>query len=1074
VAITDLLEKAGLLERINIAHLESQVERADFGAGDVIIREGEIGDAAYIIESGAVQVYITTLDGADIVTARLQAGANFGEQALLQENHRRNSSVRAAEDTTLLRIPAAAMMEILVGDAALREQLAMLGREQDRQRFARQSALFKSMPLESFQRLQFQETHFGPGEIVFTEGDVADKVYLILSGRAAAYKDNDGSPTLTAVIDTGQCFGEMAIASHTRRAATIIAEGELHTLWIDATSFATMLGETPQLQQYMTTLNRMYQLPRRGFITQGTGTLMGEDAATCIYHLVDGSTVIAARTVDDRVFSMRRNTKDGEVGETFEYAPPTGLSVELTLADDGTLRSLTTTGEWEDVANACEIILQGGKLDRWRASVFSLTGRLQIEAAPKFGGDDEMFCTCVQVRFGTIREAIASGAPNAEAVIQKTNCSTVCGSCRPRLAELMGQNAWMPVRIENVIDLTRDIHGFRLAPWNGEFDKPALPGQHVVVEALIDDNWIRRSYTLTSHPEERRFREITVKREQHGIFSSWLFQANEKSLMRISDPNGEVVAGEGEDPIVCLVGGIGVTPGLVMCRTFGCEGGNRRVHVDYSVRDLREAICLDEFRDYAAKHPNITFNCRVTSKDGRIGLPDLQALLRDLPDATFFICGPSSYENAVSKLVAVAGVSPDRIKVETFTQAGSPVAAPAASAAAKERPSLPPVTPVDFPYKPIRADEHADVFDESRSFLTQVFYENGVLDALPARLREVEKEIAATGSYTQTYDELAYGCKIAWRNSTQCIGRLFWPAMKVIDARHLRDEHEIFEALVSHLRYATNGGRVRCLTTFFAPTGVHLWNHQIVRFAGYRQSDGSIIGDPSQVLITEQALALGWPGGKRTQFDVLPLIIQVEDRPPQWFEIPEDAVMLVPIVHPRYRFFEEMDLKWHAVPAATDLGFDMGGIKYHLMPFNGWYMSAEIGARNFCDPFRYDMVPKIAEKMGLDMSSEATLWRDRAMVEMNFAVLHSYARMGVTLVDHHTVTRKFMEYVAKERGCGRDVFTNWAWTVPPISGSQTPVFHVDFNNTQLKPFLFRMTRPWEELQTVGIRTAAHV
>ncbi len=37
-----------------------------------------------------------------------------------------------------------------------------------------------------------------------------------------------------------------------------------------------MLGQTPQLQRYMTALNRIYHLPQRGFMTQGSGTLMGE------------------------------------------------------------------------------------------------------------------------------------------------------------------------------------------------------------------------------------------------------------------------------------------------------------------------------------------------------------------------------------------------------------------------------------------------------------------------------------------------------------------------------------------------------------------------------------------------------------------------------------------------------------------------------------------------------------------------------------------------------------------------------------------------------------------------------
>ena len=365
---------------------------------------------------------------------------------------------------------------------------------------------------------------------------------------------------------------------------------------------------------------------------------------------------------------------------------------------------------------------------------------------------------------------------------------------------------------------------------------PALPGQHVVIEGLIDGKWIRRSYTLTSRPGERR-REVTVKREQHGVFSSWLFQADDKQLLRISDPGGEVVAGEGSAAIVCLVGGIGVTPGLVMCRTFGKNsngggGAPRRVHVDYSVRDLREAICLDEFRGYAAGNPDITFKTRVTAQDGRLGRAEIEGLLKEMPEASFFVCGPAAFETSVSKHLADAGVLPERIKVERFTQAGGAVVAPAASPSVKERPKLPPLAAVELPFKPIKAGEYVDIFDEAKAFLTQVFYENNVLDALPSRLRDVEREIARTGTYTHTYDELSYGCKIAWRNSVYCIGRMFWPAMKVIDVRHLRDEREIFNALVDHLRYATNGGRIRCLTSFFSPTGVHLWNPQIVRYAG--------------------------------------------------------------------------------------------------------------------------------------------------------------------------------------------------------------------------------------------------
>jgi nitric-oxide synthase len=119
----------------------------------------------------------------------------------------------------------------------------------------------------------------------------------------------------------------------------------------------------------------------------------------------------------------------------------------------------------------------------------------------------------------------------------------------------------------------------------------------------------------------------------------------------------------------------------------------------------------------------------------------------------------------------------------------------------------------------------------------------------------------------------------------------------------------------------------------------------------------------------------------------------------------------------------------------------IGGVSYPAAPFNGWYMGTEIGARNFGDTDRYDLVPEVAERMGLDTSDEATLWRDRALVEINRAVLHSFHTNGVSITDHHTESRRFLIHLEREERAGRQCPADWTWIVPPMSGSQTPVFH---------------------------------
>jgi len=117
-------------------------------------------------------------------------------------------------------------------------------------------------------------------------------------------------------------------------------------------------------------------------------------------------------------------------------------------------------------------------------------------------------------------------------------------------------------------------------------------------------------------------------------------------------------------------------------------------------------------------------------------------------------------------------------------------------------------------------------------------------------------------------------------------------------------------------------------------------------------------------------------------------------------------------------------------------------------------METEIGSRNLGDAGRYDMLPEIAGKMNLDTRSKTNLWKDRALVELNTAVLHSYNKAGVVLVDHHTASKQFMSFVEQEKRAGRSVTSQWSWIVPPMSGSAMDVFHNDWPDTIRKPNYF--------------------
>ncbi|MFE5794964.1 nitric oxide synthase oxygenase [Streptomyces sp. NPDC056503] len=335
---------------------------------------------------------------------------------------------------------------------------------------------------------------------------------------------------------------------------------------------------------------------------------------------------------------------------------------------------------------------------------------------------------------------------------------------------------------------------------------------------------------------------------------------------------------------------------------------------------------------------------------------------------------------------------------------------------------------------------------QAEEFVRQFHDEYPGAGAVDARVREVRAEIARTGTYEHTPEELSFGARVAWRNAARCIGRLYWNSLVVRDLRGVSSADGIAAACAEHLALAGNGGRIRPVLTVFAPDrpgrpAPRIVNDQLVRYAGHRTPAGRWVGDPRAAATTAVARELGW---KREEepFQVLPLMVRERpDARPEWYELPDGAVHEVALRHPEHAWFAGLGLRWYAVPAISDMVLEIGGVRYPAAPFNGWYMGTEIGARNLADADRYDLLPLVAEKLGLDRSSERTLWRDRALVELNVAVLHSFQEDGVTMADHHTESERFLRHIARERRHGRPTPADWSWIVPPLSGSATPVFH---------------------------------
>ena len=358
-----------------------------------------------------------------------------------------------------------------------------------------------------------------------------------------------------------------------------------------------------------------------------------------------------------------------------------------------------------------------------------------------------------------------------------------------------------------------------------------------------------------------------------------------------------------------------------------------------------------------------------------------------------------------------------------------------------------------------------DLYQLAASFIKQVFEELH-LSNVDDRLSAIQNEINCTGTYQHTFEELEHGVRMAWRNSNRCIGRLYWKSIILQDKRTVSSVNEVISALEEHLQIATNNGKILPFITVFPPqqpdgtTPYRIWNKNLIRYAAHLQTDGTITGDVEQLFFTELCKKWGWKG-TNSAFDVLPVVVQEHGKAPEWFELNQQFVHEVQLDHPEYNWFEELNLKWHAVPMISDMVLEVGGILYPAAPFNGWYMVTEIGSRNLGDEKRYNQLPVIADKLGLKRDKYDPFWKDKALVVLNEAVFYSFKRAGVTLTDHHAASEQFIKFIRNEEAEGRQVTADWSWIVPPLSGSSLQVFHQEYSNEVVRPNFYYNNRAWD-------------
>mmetsp|Transcript_32971 Transcript_32971/g.115750 ORF Transcript_32971/g.115750 Transcript_32971/m.115750 type:complete len:777 (+) Transcript_32971:180-2510(+) len=243
------------MEPRKLVAVAQALESVSFADGAVIIAQGSIGDAFYIVEAGCVDVS-RTVDGAVEQLTTLCPLDFFGELALLDNTPRLATCVARGHVKCLV--------------LSRRDFDQMLGPLKDSVALHSRKVVLKAVPL--FQELTDAEVDavaramrpekFQKGAEIIKEGAVdAAHFYVIQSGACAALKGGAD----VGVLKAGAFFGERALVDAAARAATVVATEPTTCMVLDRKAFRRLVAPTvgSKFEEEMQRRQRL-ALARRG------------------------------------------------------------------------------------------------------------------------------------------------------------------------------------------------------------------------------------------------------------------------------------------------------------------------------------------------------------------------------------------------------------------------------------------------------------------------------------------------------------------------------------------------------------------------------------------------------------------------------------------------------------------------------------------------------------------------------------------------------------------------------------------------------------------------------------------
>lgn len=266
-------------------------------------------------------------------------------------------------------------------------------------------------------------------------------------------------------------------------------------------------------------------------------------------------------------------------------------------------------------------------------------------------------------------------------------------------AKAVSNTIWKgKLKVATISEETPTVKTFRLAnPCGGDLPFSYLAGQFLTLSVVIDGKTIKRAYTISSHPCDKRWLEITIKREENGLVSRYMNDVvHEYDLLELEAATGKLtfsgVTGEG---IVLIGGGVGITPLMSVLRCLISCGMKNEIHLLYACKSLSEFVYHEELRQLQARNSNLRILVAVEklegefpgAYEGRLTKDKIFEAVPKIARLRVHLCGPPGMMKAVHAILDELKVLKEQIKEEAFGSAKPPTKAADSNAATGLKPA---------------------------------------------------------------------------------------------------------------------------------------------------------------------------------------------------------------------------------------------------------------------------------------------------------------------------------------------------------------------------------------------------